>query len=401
MKLWQRAAGALKDQNSIWAASFSRKSSYRNPNLEAAIIKATSHDELHVDYRNAQRVFAWIRTTPSSLKPLVWALSKRMEKTKSWIVALKGLILMHGVFCCKVPAVQKIGRLPFDLSGFQDGHTRPSISWGFNNFIRSYYAFLDHRSAFLYEQQSRRNDAPMVQEIFKLQKWQSLLDLLLQIKPQSKTMRVALILEAMDCLIIEIYDVYSRICSGVARVLLGIYSAEKPEVVMALKALQKATEQGEELSSYFEFCREFGVLNMMEIPKVIQIPEEDIEDLKRIIDGFNPEDKEEDAETKYEDTESKEFFDNFADEEKENALAVSDQEQEKLKNNNNNNKALTTIITDKWEVFDEGNEGNHHQNFETRNNNNPFLDSANILPLVPVPVPVPVYKNDLPDLILF
>ncbi|RVW34600.1 putative clathrin assembly protein [Vitis vinifera] len=89
MKLWNRASGNLKDRNSIWMASISRRSPNRNPDLEAAIIRATSHDETYVDYRNAQRVFAWVKTSPAYLKPLIWALSKRMEKTRSWVVPSK------------------------------------------------------------------------------------------------------------------------------------------------------------------------------------------------------------------------------------------------------------------------------------------------------------------------
>ncbi|KAJ4710169.1 Clathrin assembly protein [Melia azedarach] len=386
MKLWQRATGALKDKNSIWAASLSRRNSYRNPDLEAAIIKATSHDELHVDYRNAQRVFAWIRTSQASLKPLVCALSKRMEKTKSWVVALKGLILMHGVFCCKIPAVQKIGRLPFDLSGFSDGHSRPSLMWGFNNFIRSYYAFLDQRSAFLYEQ-SKHNETPMVQELLKLQKLQGLLDLLLQIKPTSKSMRVALILEAMDCIIIEVYDIYSRICSGIARVLLGIYGAERYQIEMALSVLQKATEHSEQLSVFLQFCKDFGVMNMLELPKATQIPEEGIRDLERMINEISENDKKEDSEKKLG---QKENPDNV--QEDKALIQVTDQEEEKL------HQDLKTIITDKWEVFDEDIKANGNGNGETNhltNGRNPFSDSPNLLPLVPA------CKNDLPDLICF
>ncbi|KAF2305704.1 hypothetical protein GH714_007667 [Hevea brasiliensis] len=275
MKFWRRATGALKDQRSILLASLSRLSGYRNPDLEAAIIKATNHNDSYVDYGNVQRVFAWIRASPVSMKPLIRALSSRMEKTRSWVVALKGLMLMHGVFCCKTPAVLRIGRLPFDLSNFSDGHSKSGKMWGFNAFVRSYYAFLDQRSALLYEQRKQTED-PMVQELLKLQNWQILLDLLLRIKPRNSNMRENLILEAMDCVIVEIFDVYSKICNGIAKILLGIYSAGKLEARMALKVLQKAMTQGEDLALYFEFCRDFGVFNAMEVPKVTHIPEEDI-----------------------------------------------------------------------------------------------------------------------------
>ncbi|KAJ9708638.1 hypothetical protein PVL29_000592 [Vitis rotundifolia] len=291
MKLWNRASGNLKDRNSIWMASISRRSPNRNPDLEAAIIRATSHDVTYVDYRNAQRVFAWVKTSPAYLKPLIWALSKRMEKTRSWVVALKGLMLMHGVFCCKIPVMEKIGRLPFDLSNFSDGHSHLCKTWGFNSFIRSYFAFLDQRAFWLGtdtkedEEQTQKTNESMLQELIKLQQWQTLLDMLLQIKPEAAQTNVGLILEAMDCIIIEIFDIYSRICNGVARILVKIYAAGKVEANMALKVLRKATAQGDRLSLYFELCKNLGVRNASKFSKVEKIPQEDIRELEQIING--------------------------------------------------------------------------------------------------------------------
>ncbi|KAK2635628.1 hypothetical protein Ddye_030420 [Dipteronia dyeriana] len=387
MKLWKRAAGILKDQNSIWVTSLSPKTTYRIPDLQTAIIKATSHDEFHVDYKNAQRVFKWVRTSPAvCLKPLIWGLSKRMDKTKSWVVALKGLILMHGVFCCKINDLNNIGRLPFDLSNFLDGHLRPIDSWGFNNFVRSYYSFLDQRSASLYDQISKPNLDAISQDLVKLQDCQSLLDLLLQIKPRASNMKVPLILEAMDCVIIEMYDVYSRICSGVARILMRIYSAGKLQVSIALKVLQKATQQSEELSLYFEFCGEFGVLNMLELPKVIQISEEDIRELERIIDVVSESNS---TNGDHDDLKKKKMLEG-----NEGAIVVRE-------NDDDENRALRTIITDKWEVFEEDHLINNQivENVDARN---PFLDhpDPNFLSLVPVSVPA-AYNHDLPDLISF
>ncbi|KAJ9152989.1 hypothetical protein P3X46_026486 [Hevea brasiliensis] len=376
MKLWRRATGALKDQRSILLVSLSRRSAYRNPDLEASIIKATDHNDSCIDYRNAQRVFAWICDSPVSLKPLIRALSKRMEKTQSWIVALKGLMLMHGVFCCKTPAVLRIGRLPFDLSHFTDGHSKKFEMWAFNAFVRSYYTYLDQRSVLLYEQRKQTED-PMVQELLKLRNWQSLLDILLQIKPLADNMRESLILEAMDCVIMEIFDVYSRICNGIAKLLLGIYSAGKLEASMALKVLQKAISQGEDLALYFEFCSHFGVFNAMEVPKVTHIPEEDIRELERIINGIS-------------DTPQVNNYDCFDDNK---ATMVREDAGDIVEYKKPN--GLKTIITDKWEVFDEDQfkykiQGNELYNFRTGNPSN----------CASVPL-LPVYKQEIPDLISF
>ena len=196
MKLWQKAVGAIKDRNSIWLATLSRRTPYRHPDLEAAIIRATSHDGAKIDYNNARRVFEWIRTSPIYMKPLAWGLSARMEKTRSWVVALKGLMLIHGVFCCQIPSVQLIRRLPFDLSGFKDCHSSPSKTWGYDAFVRSYYAYLDQKSAFISSEAKKLKKGlkpPLLEELIKLQNWQSMLDTLLQVRPLDDNMKVYLL----------------------------------------------------------------------------------------------------------------------------------------------------------------------------------------------------------------
>ncbi|KAB2620113.1 clathrin assembly protein [Pyrus ussuriensis x Pyrus communis] len=340
MKLWKKAAGLIKDRNSIWVATISRRTSFRNPDLEAIIIKATSHDEATVDYKNFHRVYQWVRTSPLYLKPLLYALSTRMEKTHSWVVALKGLMLMHGIFCCKILSVQKIGRLPFDLSNFCDKHSKPSKTWAYDAFVRAYFTYLDQRSAFL----STLEEPPLLEELGRLQKWQSLLDMLLEIKPEAISPhrtnnhtynnKVYLISEAMICLLTEIFDVYSRVCKAIAGALLRIYAAPgKQEAQMALGVVQKAGVQGEELSLYLEYCMDMGILSAADCPKVEQIPEEDIRDLERIINQASK---------------RKESFVEC------DRMAAAQMEEDKaIVPMQKPTKKSKTIITDKWEVFEE------------------------------------------------
>ncbi|TYH25070.1 hypothetical protein ES288_A03G140000v1 [Gossypium darwinii] len=375
MKLWKRAVGAVKDKNSIVVVYVSRRNSFRNPELEAAIIKATSHDELLIDKKSAQVVFSWIRASPVSLGPLIWALSRRMEKTRSWVVAIKGLMLMHGIFHCKAPVVQI------------DGHSKPSKTWGFNSIIREYFAFLDQRAAIFLEQDNQNNNnkveerSLLVQQLLKLEKWQSLLDLLLHIRPRAENMKVRLIMEAMDCVIIEIYDVYSIICNEIAKISLKIYSVTKHEAAMALRVLQKAMKQSEELSLFFEFCKEYGVLNATELPTVTRIPEEDVEELERIMNGVSVPEKT---------INYKEGFEEM------NQMEMTAVVEEDTRG------TLRTIITDKWVVFEENDEQQYGFSNETKivAEDDAGKDHL-LLPLVPINN-VPVYNPyELPDLISF
>ncbi|XP_059281487.1 putative clathrin assembly protein At1g25240 [Lycium ferocissimum] len=392
MRLWRKASGLLKDQNSIWLASLSRRTSFRNPEMEAAIIKATSHDEFSIDMKNVDRVYKWLRLSPSHLKSLIWSISLRMEKTRSWVVAIKGLMLMHGVYSSKIPAIQRIGRLPFDLSNFKDGHLDPSKIWGINAFIRAYFTYLDQKSSLLFMNlQERRNllnlehvnndnnnnnnytivvgegRYSMIQDLVLLQKLQFLLDMLLETRPLCETAVVPLVLEAMDCVMIEVFDVYSRICNGIARILLRIYSAGKVEASMALRIVQKATIQGEELSFYFELCRSIGVKNAIEGPRIEQIPDEDIKELEEIINGVSEKDAQ--------------LCKTIVVHEK-----TSDQNLEKQ-------TKLRTVITDDWEKFDEDLMQNDGVLIKVAPNSiNPFETCTNNVPSKP---------QELPDLISF
>ncbi|CAI9785513.1 unnamed protein product [Fraxinus pennsylvanica] len=347
MRLWRKASAVLKDQNSIWISSLSRRTALRNPDIESAVIKATNHNESSIDVKNINRVFKWIRLSTCHVKPLVWSISNRMEKTRSWVVALKGLILMHGVINCNVQAVQKVGRLPFDLSDFTDGHSDPGKTWAHNLFIHEYYAFLDQKSIIIYQNFEDRKGQKIVsirKELQLLQKLQGLLDLLLQIKPKSNARRVPLVQDAMDGIIVEIFDIYNKICRGIAIILVNIYSAQKAEATMALELVQKAKAQGDHLSLYIKFCQQLEVVNALEFPVVEKVPEEGVEELKQIINGLSESEK----------SSVNELGENTA-------IVLIDSE------NANEGKDLkkTTIITDKWEKFEDLMIGSQENSFAT------------------------------------
>lgn len=171
----------------------------------------------------------------------------------------------------------------------------------------------------------------MRKELVLLQKLQNLVDLLMQIKPASTAVFVPLVLHVMDVIIIEIYDIYSRICRGIALVIVNIYSAGKAEATMALNLVQKATQQGEDLINYFEFCHEIGVVNASEFPVFDRVPEEGIHELEQIINRF--------------DSDKLMIMDIEDRDHEEKAIVVV----EKKKNDN----GLKTVITDNWEKFDE------------------------------------------------
>lgn len=104
-------------------------------------------------------------------------------------------------------------------------------------------------------------------------------------------MEVSLILETMDCVLIEVFEIYSGICSGIAGFLVGFLGSktrdlgdvEKKQGVVGIKVLKRAGEQSVKLTGFFEVCKGLGVSNARELPAVERVPDEDIEDLERLV----------------------------------------------------------------------------------------------------------------------
>jgi ANTH domain len=304
-KWWRRAAAAMKDRQSLYLTRLVTGSNrFRNAELEAAVIRATSHDDRSVDYKNAARVFTWARTSPSFLLPVMWTLARRAARTRSWPVALKTLMLIHGILMRSDSehVNSKVGRLPFDLSEFRDRSSSPAKASVFSAFVRAYFNFLDNRSVFAALEYDLNDEDQLLDRVQKLQ---CLLDLLMQIRPYGDGMEVGLVLEAMNCVLIEIFEVYSQICKGIASFLISIFGsdhnpvtifcanegcnlspeAKKRRGIVGVRVLRKATEQSSQLSAYFELCRSLGVLNAAELPEVEKIPEEDIHELEMLLLG--------------------------------------------------------------------------------------------------------------------
>ncbi|KAF0899889.1 hypothetical protein E2562_025129 [Oryza meyeriana var. granulata] len=309
---WRRAAAAAKDRRSLYLTrvaalrpATTAVAALRNAELEAAVIRATSHDERSVDYRSAARVFALARASPAALQPLMWALARRAGRTRCWAVALKALMLAHGLLLRSdlAPRAARLGRVPFDLADFRDRSSSPAKTSGFSAFVRAYFHFLDTRSLFAAQDMDAANNNGTDDDedagLDGVSRLQHLLDLLMQIRPYGDGMEQGLVLEAMDCVVIEIFEVYSQICTGIARFLVGVLgsapttprprpgetvaAARRRRGVQGMRVLRKASEQSAQLTSYFELCRSLGVLNAAEFPAVERVPDDDIRDLEKLI----------------------------------------------------------------------------------------------------------------------
>ncbi|RRT52431.1 hypothetical protein B296_00019347 [Ensete ventricosum] len=145
--VFRQAIGAIKDQTSISLAKFSTNSS----NLEVAILKATSHDEVPIDERHLADVLLLSASSPSSAATCLQILSRRISRTSNWVVALKSLVVVFRLLCNggsqfiheALAAGDSSPRL-LDLSAFRD-HSAASSPWDYSAFVRTFAVYLDAR----------------------------------------------------------------------------------------------------------------------------------------------------------------------------------------------------------------------------------------------------------------
>ncbi|GLT25340.1 hypothetical protein SLA2020_004740 [Shorea laevis] len=143
----RKAIGAVKDTTSIGIA---KVASNNAPELDVAIVKATSHDVDPADEKYIREILNLTSCSRGYAFACVSAVSKRLGKTRDWIVALKALVLVHRLLNEGDPLLQeeimyatKKGTRLLDMSGFRD--EAHSSSWDHSAFVCTYAMYLDQR----------------------------------------------------------------------------------------------------------------------------------------------------------------------------------------------------------------------------------------------------------------
>ncbi|KAJ4950558.1 hypothetical protein NE237_027390 [Protea cynaroides] len=154
----RKAIGAVKDQTSIGIA---KVASNKAPELEVAIVKATGHDGDPADEKYIREILNLTSYSAGYVNACVSIVSKRLGKTRDWIVALKALMLVHRLLADGDPVFQqeilyatRRGTRLLNMSDFRD--EAHSNSWDHSGFVRTYALYLDQRlESIMYERKQR------------------------------------------------------------------------------------------------------------------------------------------------------------------------------------------------------------------------------------------------------
>eukprot|EP00250_Pteridium_aquilinum_P018707 c24176_g1_i1 orf=139-2076(-) len=143
----RRALGSVKDQTSIGIAKVASNGA---PDLEVALVKATSHNETPIEERYVQEILHLTSFSRGYVNACVGGLAKRLGKTHNWIVAIKALMLTHRLlregdssFEQELLYCSRRGMRVLNLSNFRDDSH--SHAWDYSAFVRTYAMFLDEK----------------------------------------------------------------------------------------------------------------------------------------------------------------------------------------------------------------------------------------------------------------
>lgn len=147
----RKAIGAVKDQTSISLAKVGSSASLSD--LDVAIVKATRHEEYPAEERHIREILSLTCYSRAHVASCVSTISRRLNKTRNWVVALKSLMLIQRLLAEGDPAYEKEiffatrrGTRLLNMSDFRD--TSKSNSWDYSAFVRTYALYLDEQLEF-------------------------------------------------------------------------------------------------------------------------------------------------------------------------------------------------------------------------------------------------------------
>ncbi|KAL3646038.1 hypothetical protein CASFOL_011218 [Castilleja foliolosa] len=316
----RKAIGAVKDQTSIGIA---KVASNMAPELEVAIVKATSHDDDPASEKYVREILQLSSYSQGYVSACVVSVSKRLGKTRDWIVALKCLMLTHRllnegdtIFQQEIMYATRRGTRLLNLSDFRD--EAHSSSWDHSAFVRTYALYLDQCLELMayerklggnnsnnngddrnsYNDQSYGRSSPndnkkdvitplremKPERIFgKMGHLQRLLDRFLSCRPTGFAKNERMILVALYSIVKESFKLYADVCEVLAVLLDKFFDMEFEDCVKAFDAYVSASKQIDELAGFYNWCKDIGIARSTEYPEVQKITSKLLETLEEFV----------------------------------------------------------------------------------------------------------------------
>ncbi|MED6160847.1 hypothetical protein PIB30_055112 [Stylosanthes scabra] len=327
----RKAIGVVKDQTSI---SIAKVAGNLAPELEVLVVKATSHEEVPADDKYMREILSLTSHSRGYVNACLITISKRLSKTRDWIVAVKSLMLVHRLLVDGHPLFEeelvyatRRGMRILNMSDFRD--EAHSSSWDHAGFVRVYASYLDEKVEFVAYQRklksggggaegefreefgsgigrrtrsygdvsesyngrenNQRNEVVTpVREmgservLERLKHLLRILDRVLGCRPSGAAKSSRLVLVALYQVVRDSFKVYVELCDVLGVLLDRFTEMEYAHCVKAFDCYVGAAKMMDELVGFYGWCRDVGIARSSEYPEVQRITDK----LLSTLEGF-------------------------------------------------------------------------------------------------------------------
>ncbi|KAM5574753.1 putative clathrin assembly protein [Rosa sericea] len=302
---FRRALGAVKDQTSIGLAKVGSSNSLAD--LDVAIVKASRHEEWPTEEKYIREILSLTCYSRAYISACVNTISRRLNKTKNWIVALKTLMLIQRLLSEGDPAYEqeiffstRRGTRFLNMSDFRD--TSGSNTWDYSAFVRTYALYLDERLEFRMQsrrgkrsvfgideeedsdpnQQAGTRTTPVHEmrhdKLFsRMQHLQQLLERFLATRPTGEAKNNRVIIVALYPLVKESFQIYYDITEIMGLFIDRFMDLEVPDGVKVYEVFVRIGKQFDELDVFYSWCKNVGIARASEYPEVERITPKKLE----------------------------------------------------------------------------------------------------------------------------
>ncbi|KAG9141616.1 hypothetical protein Leryth_015309 [Lithospermum erythrorhizon] len=308
----RKAIGAVKDQTSISLAKVNNSASLSD--LEVAIVKATRHEDYPADERYIREILSLTSYSRSYVSACVNTLSRRLGKTRNWIVALKALMLIHRLLTDGDPAYEqevffatRRGTRLLNLSDFRD---KRSNSWDYSAFVRTYGQFLDEQLEYRMQGRRGKNSATFAyheevdedaakgaivvrttpisemktDQIFsRVNNLLLILERFLACRPTGDAKGNRIVLVALYPMVKGSFYLYYDITEILGVLINRFMELPIPKCLAVHEIFCKVSKLFEELDSFYSWSKTMGIARSSEYPELEKIPQKKLDVMDEFI----------------------------------------------------------------------------------------------------------------------
>ncbi|KAF0924117.1 hypothetical protein E2562_008434 [Oryza meyeriana var. granulata] len=305
----RKALGAVKDQTSIGIAKVSAAVA---PELDVAIVRATSHEDAPAEDRHVREVTTLTAHSRPYTAACAASLVRRLSRTRDYVVAAKCLALIHRLVAdgdphfrheLLRPAGRRGAPMLALLADFRD--EAHSASWDHSAFVRAYAVYLDHRVRFLVsllpaprtvrfadERGSSPTPAATAMSVHEMDteallgralQLRQLLDRYLECRPSGAARQSRVVLATLYPMVKE----STQLCADVAVVLAVLldrfFDMDYPDCVKVFEAHVSTAKQTDDLLAFYGWCDDVGLARPADFADVKRIEDKLLETLEQFV----------------------------------------------------------------------------------------------------------------------